>query len=428
VVERGSKFAKAHPEWMLRRRGGEHVLFRGQSKAPRPRIDPADPEGEPLFTVQYDTFYVLDPSHPGAEEYLEDCYRRLTADLGFTYHKFDFMRAVFQEADARFYDRTATRLQAYRRGLEAIRRGAGPDAYLAVCGGHYGGSMGLANAQRSGADVRSRWDRPPVEPKLQQNFLRAWMNRFWHTDADAMMVRDQPRPLKRSFGGRHTIGLFTLDEARTMAANQYVGGGMLCGSEPMNTLTPERLALYRHVIPALQAPGFPLDAFDNTPPTRMLNRVSPWCPELDPWITVTLFNWSKEAAEMPFRIDPSITEHLPADRYLATEFFTGECAGLVSPGALLGEGMMIPPHGCRIWRLAPWDGKRPVLAGTARHFSGGGVEIRGWTAEKKRVTCRLDSPWPGSVRVQVAFPRGKGFRISTARVKPGRETEINPLL
>lgn len=417
VIERGSKFARAHPEWMLRRRSGDPVLFKGQSKAPRPRTDPRDPGGEPLFTVQYDHFYVLDPTHPGAEEYLEDCYRRLTADLGFTYHKFDFMRAVFQEADARFFDRTATRLQAYRRGLAAIRRGAGPDAFLAVCGGHYGGSMGLADAQRSGADVRSRWDRPPVEPKLQQNFLRAWMNRFWHTDADAMMVRYQPRPLKRTFGGRHTIGLFTLDEARTMAANQYVGGGMLCASEPMATITPDRLALYRHVLPALKAPGYPLDAFRNTPPTRMLNRVRPWCASLAPWITVTVFNWRNEPVEDPLHLDGTILGHLGAKRCLATEFFTGHCAGVVTAGAVLGGGMPIPPHGCRMWRLAPWDGKTAVLAGTDRHFSGGGVEIRDWSADKTRARCRIESPWPGTVQLRIAFPARGGADLQLMQVK-----------
>lgn len=424
VIERGSKFAKAHPEWMLRRRDGEHVLFKGQSKAPRPRTDPQDPEGEPLFTVQYDHFYVLDPTHPGAAEYLEDLYRRLTDDYGFTYHKFDFMRAVFGDAEAVFFDRGATRLQAYRRGLEAIRRGAGPSAYLAVCGGHYGGSMGLADAQRSGADVRSRWDRPPVLPKVRQNLLRSWMNAFWHTDADALMVRYQPRPLKRTFGGRHTIGLLNLDEARTMTANQYAGGGMLCGSEPMAVITPERLALYRHVIPALRAPGVPLDMCHPDAPTRMLNVISPRGAGLEPWLTVTVFNWTAAPVEECLVLDRTITGRLPAARYLATEFFTGECAGVVGAGYVLGRGMVIPPHGCRIWRLAPWDGRRPVLAGTDRHFSGGGVEIAAWRADRNRVEVQVESPWPGPMRVAIAYRCGRGIQLIHRSVLPGDSFKV----
>lgn len=427
VIEPGSKLAKEHPAWLLRRRDGKPVIFRGQRKTPPPRVNPEDPEGEPLFQVIIDDFYLLDPTHPGAEEYLEDLYRRLTEDYGFTYHKFDFMRAVFGDAEAVFFDPSATRLQAYRRGLAAIRRGAGPQAYLAVCGGHYGGSMGLADAQRSGADVRSRWDRPPVLPKVRQNLLRSWMNAFWHTDADALMVRYQPRPLKRTFGGRHTVGLFNLDEARTMTANQYVGGGLLCGSEPMAVITPERLALYRHVVPALRTPGIPLDMTHPDAPSRVLNVIRPRCAEIEPWLTVTIFNWTETPVEEVLVLDAAITSRCPASRYIATEFFTGECAGLVKPGEALGRGMVIPPHGCRIWRLAPWDGRLPVLAGTDRHFSGGGVEIAAWQADKNGVEARVESPWPGPVGVAIAVPRGRGFGMVHRSVAPGRSFKVaNP--
>jgi alpha-galactosidase len=98
------------------------------------------------------------------------------------------MRAVFLEGDYQFFNPHINRLEAYRMGLEAIRRGVGDDAYISVCGGHFGGSIGIADSQRSGSDVVSFWD-PNEIPKYRQNMLRTWMNRLWHVDPDAMMVR-----------------------------------------------------------------------------------------------------------------------------------------------------------------------------------------------------------------------------------------------
>ena len=110
-------------------------------------------------------YWVLDLTYPGVCEYLEDKYRMLSHDWGFKYFKFDFMRAVFINDGARFYDATKTSLEAYRMGLEAIQRGTGKDAYLNVCGGHYGASMGIANAQRSGSDVISNWKNSELTDK-----------------------------------------------------------------------------------------------------------------------------------------------------------------------------------------------------------------------------------------------------------------------
>jgi hypothetical protein len=109
--------------------------------------------------------------------------------------------------------------------MEAIMRRVGNDAYISVCGGHYGGSIGIADSQRSGSDVVSFWD-PDEIPKYRQNMLRTWMSRLWHVNPDAMMVR---RNEKSEFKGSHarlSLGLFTDSEAEVNALNQYIGGGL----------------------------------------------------------------------------------------------------------------------------------------------------------------------------------------------------------
>jgi hypothetical protein len=63
-----------HSEWILRNEDGTPVNFK---------------MGRYL--------YVLDPTYPGVLEFFEELYRKLTNDYGFTYHKLDFMRSVYQD-------------------------------------------------------------------------------------------------------------------------------------------------------------------------------------------------------------------------------------------------------------------------------------------------------------------------------------------
>jgi len=215
VVHPRSRPAIEHPEWMLRLEDGTLYTF----GSARPN-------------------YILDPTYPGACEHLEEIFRRLRYDWGFSYFKLDFMQELVEDKRVRFYDRSATRLEAYRRGLEAIRRGVGPDAYVSVCGGHYGGSIGIANSQRSSSDVKPRGG---INTKvIKQNILRTWMNRLWHVNHDSMRVR---RPTDE---GQQRL---TDAEVRTLALNQYLGGGMVKLSFVFSELDDYSRSLYRHMIP-----------------------------------------------------------------------------------------------------------------------------------------------------------------------------------
>ena len=390
TVHPESPLAKEHPDWMATTADGERY--------------------------EYMNGFVLDTTALGACSHLEQLYRTLTFDWGFRYHKFDFMRGIFNNPGIRFRDPSATRLEAYRRGLEAIRRGAGPDAYLCVCGGHFGGSLGLAEAQRSGSDVRGWWE--VMMPRIKQNLLRTWMHRLWHVDPDAMLLRRREEPLVEGAMGSYTLGRLSDDEARTVVLNQYLGGQLICLGEAFRHLDEDRRALLRHVIPSIGSPAVPLDPFEPVAPSQFVTRVTPRCRGLEPWNTLALINWSDAPQRMQASLAGEVVGGLQADRFLVTEFFMDAAIGVAAAGESIDLGL-VAPHASRLLRIAPWRGDGPVLAGTDLSFSGGGVEVVEWRPGEGEADGRVATDWDYPCRVRVAFPREGGCAFASAVVPAG---------
>jgi hypothetical protein len=380
LISPTSDLAGKHPDWVLKTSRGDHYTF---------RMNDMD-------------HWVIDLTYPGVLEHLEESFRKLSEDWGFKYFKFDFMRAVFLDGDYRFFNPQINRLEAYRMGLEAIRRGVGDDAYISVCGGHYGGSIGIADSQRSGSDVVSFWD-PNEIPKYRQNILRTWMSRLWHVDPDAMMVR---RSEESEFEGSHaklSLGLFTDNEAEVNALNQYIGGGLVTFTENYKTLDADRLELYKHVVPSVNSSSFPIDWYDPVIPSMLVTQIDPVCRHLEKWNTVAVVNWTENENNISFTLDDQVLKSLPGHQFLLFEFFSQEVKGLYKRDELVPMGALNPHAGLLI-KIIPWDGKKPVLAGTDLHFSMGGMEIREWKYDVGSVEGMIDTDWLYPVNITTVFP------------------------
>lgn len=230
-----------HTDWLLRKKDGTPVRF---------HMNDMDN-------------LVLDPTHPGVQQWLREMYTHLAKECGYLYHKFDFTRAVAQDPDAVFYDKRATRATAYREGFKVIRDAIGDEGYLLICGGLYLASYGIANGQRTGSDVKSLWQFHPGEEEelpyqIKQNLLRYWMNDLWDNDADSIMVRRQEHTIRDL---DLTLGKLTDSEARIMAHNQQMAGGIISFTEPMKYIDEDRLKLIRDVHPSNGFAAVPLDMY-----------------------------------------------------------------------------------------------------------------------------------------------------------------------
>lgn len=242
IVPESRLFPK-HPDWLLR--------------------DPAA-AGAPLRGLHHGVWsregwvYVLDPTHPAVAVHLEQVYRALV-EMGFTYLKLDFLYSAALRATGR--DPHATRAERLRRGLEAVRAGAGEHAFLLGCGCPLGPAVGLVDGMRIGPDTAPHWEPlriariPGLEPTvpagrnaLRNTLARAWMHRrLWLNDPDCLMTRSRDSQLTR-------------EEVRALAISIAVTGGMTIVSDDVpglgaaeRALVGETVALAREVDEAGQA-------------------------------------------------------------------------------------------------------------------------------------------------------------------------------
>jgi alpha-galactosidase len=199
----------------------------------------------PLWSKQ-GWIHVLDTSREEVCAHLARTFSALVG-MGFTYLKLDFLYTVAMQADA--HDPRLTRAERLRRGLDAVRAGAGPDAFLLGCGCPLGAAVGAVDGMRIGPDVAPAWAPdekraiPGLEPTAPstrnavRNILsRAWMHRrLWLNDPDCLMVRTRETNLAPT-------------ESTTLAASIAATGGMVIFSDDVPLLSASELATIRNTI------------------------------------------------------------------------------------------------------------------------------------------------------------------------------------
>ena len=214
IAEAGSNLFKQHPDWFVKDETGaplraDKVTFGGWRRGP---------------------WYAVDGTHPDARAHLEQVFRTMRREWGCTYFKLDanFWGAIH---GGRFHDPQATRIEAYRRGMDAVLRGAG-DAFILGCNHPIWGSLGLIHGSRSSNDIKREWKR--IETTARQNLLRNWQNgRLWWNDPDAIVL----------------TGSLPENEYRFHATAIYATGGMILSGDDLTTIPPQRLAMLRRLEP-----------------------------------------------------------------------------------------------------------------------------------------------------------------------------------
>ena len=291
VAEEKSNLFRQHPDWFIKGADSaplrsDRVTFGGWRRGP---------------------WYALDGTHPAAQAHLEGVFRTMRAEWGCTYFKLDanFWGAMH---GGRFHDPRATRVEAYRRGMEAIVRGAG-NGFLLGCNHPIWPSFGLIHGSRSSNDIKRTWDR--IKTTGLQNLQRNWQNgRLWWNDPDAIVLASD----------------LSDAECQFHATVIYASGGMVLSGDDLTKLPSARAAMLKKLLPPTGVAATFEDASLRAgtvrlPDARML----------------CLFNWG----EMPE------TRSVRVAAGAVTDFWTGE--SLTPRDRTLDLAM--PPRSARLLRV-----------------------------------------------------------------------------
>jgi alpha-galactosidase len=256
IAEAGSRLFQQHPDWFMKGDDGQplpssKVTFPGWRRGP---------------------WYALDGTNPEAQKHLENVFRVMRRDWGVTYFKLDanFWGAMH---GGKLHDPKATRIEAYRRGMEAILRGAG-DAFILGCNHPIWASFGLIHGSRSSGDISRKWD--TFSKVARQNLYRNWQNgRLWWNDPDAVTLS----------------GNMPMEEYRFHATAIMASGGMVLSGDDLSTLPPDRLAMLKKLLPPT---GIAADFADES---LELGTVT-----LKDRTLICVFNWNDSPAMIPVRL------------------------------------------------------------------------------------------------------------------------------
>ena len=313
LVEKRSRLFAEHPDWMVRDRNGE-IAFPMKWRT-----------GEAA---------ILDGTHPDAQRFLTDLFRRLR-EMGWVYTKLDFLVFECGVPGAVYYDKKATRAQALRRGLEAIRKGFGDDQFILGCTVPFGPVVGIVNAERIGTDITPYWapDRKvfkeaPTVPNVCRNLInRCYMNhRLFFSDPDTHIARIDNNNL-------------TENEVILWTYAIWLTGGLLLLSDRFETLAPERTKYPKLLIREQdQFKTRPLDFFEREYPAVWYGVHKKTGQKV-----VGLFNFENEKRSLAIPLNEISRD----TAFRINDLFSGEDEGSHTNRFEAN----VPAHSCRLFEL-----------------------------------------------------------------------------
>jgi alpha-galactosidase len=303
IADTKSCVLREHPDWFVKNSSGDPM-----------------PAAEVTFTGWGGGgWYCLDGTHPEVQQHLENVFRVMREQWGCSYFKLDanFWGAVH---GGRFHDPAATRIEAYRRGMQAVRRGAA-SSFLLGCNHPIWPSLGLIDGSRSSNDISRKWK--SVANCMEESMQRNWQNgKLWWNDPDAVLLTNRT-------AGRMQ-GALTDDEFRFHATSAYASGGLILSGDDLTTIPSDRLAMLGKLLP----PTTVAAVFDDAM-TLEIGRI-----HLPAATRIAIFN--RDNASRKFVV------HLRRS-YRVTEVWTEQEFG-IQRGDYTVE---VPPHGARLLHCVP---------------------------------------------------------------------------
>jgi alpha-galactosidase len=315
-----------HPEWLVHDAGGKPI-----------QIGFVESSQDPL--------YVLDATHPGAQDYLRTTYKTLTREWGVRYIKLDFMDDTAIEGYR--YKPNITALQAERLGLQVIREAVGKDVLLDKDGSPMLNTVGLTELGRTSTDTGHSFqgDKEDATGIAARYYMN---NNFYIADPDAFTVAKQ---LITDQTWHQSKTPLTLDDAEVSITLAAIAGGMFEIGDDLPSLgaDPDRVNLIRNTdvldMVRFRRASTPLDlmtysAEDEQPSIFLLH-------EDKRQSILTVFNWTDTTRSHEFKLgDLGLA---PNRSVSASEVFHHDRDVALSNGTLRIDNQ--PAHSVRLIKI-----------------------------------------------------------------------------
>jgi alpha-galactosidase len=310
--------------------------------------------GDPIRILQpeIEELYALDPTNPGAQDYLRETYRTLTHDWNVRYIKLDFMDDTAIEGV--HYATNVTAIEAQRIGLKVIREAVGEDVQLDKDGSAMLAPVGLVDEGRISTDTGHSFE--PSKTAASGIAERYYMNRnFFVADPDAFTLTDQK--------GEGDAPGTTVSEAEVSIVLAAIAGAMfevgddlpMLGSEPERApyaRNADLLAMYKCGHAATPVDLMSYDDADEQPSVFVLHEGS--CQTM-----LAVFNWTDQPRS--HRLAAAQLGLAPAGKYAAIDALHAASASGDAPApesglafdslAALAKLQNQPPHSVRLIKI-----------------------------------------------------------------------------
>jgi alpha-galactosidase len=315
LVAKNTPVYREHKEWLLRNKDGDLLDMGGN--------------------------YFLDTSHPEVLKWITK-YFKVLRSWGYTYFKLDFIM-VETCYGAQYHDRSITRVQAYRKGLSAIREAVGSESFMLGGTSLVAPNVGLVDGCRISTDVTPFWNKDIYTPESPTifNVCRNIINRgymhkhFWINDPDCLIVRKQHDRAKYK-----DIPSLTLDETYMLSSAMILSGGSIFLGDRMQILPPERLDIIHKVFELMNGiAAYPVDRMENSIPCIWFRQGDET--ENNPHL-LGIFNWNNQQKSISI---PTVTIDLNENsKYICIDIWNKN-----KPIDILSNNTIsLKPHTCRL--------------------------------------------------------------------------------
>ncbi len=349
IVHETSDAYCTHPDWIARDENGKPAAKLGNWGA---------------------ISYAMDVTHPEVQQFVTEILKEKMAE-GFNYFKIDFNNV--RTCGKTSYDPTKTSLQAYRDLYALYRRVLGEDCYLLSCSGFTRGTVGYADASRTGTDTPKNWKGNSccIQAGIRQNPIKSIVNQrlyaadedVTHLFGDGVKLTENQRRIWHSFVG--IFGGVTQISELSQDMEKHIKQLKILWPASCETASPVRPCVDRHN-----------------------SRIGFNCYRPYGDFGVYLL-WNPDST---CTFDAMLSERL---RALGTKFHIFSFWDQAYEG--IKEGNFVLPdfeqYDVKLYRLTPVsDENVPVVIGTTLHLSMGATEVEDIrTSSQGKLTIQLNN-------------------------------------